>query len=392
MQASQNIVMPKLGLTMTEGLLSEWKVKPGDRIAAGDVICVVETEKIANEVEAPSAGEMIEILVPTGTTVPVGTAIARWTGAGTMALEGEAPAKAPAAELSERPAAPPASQKALGRIIATPLARRLSRQSSIDLAGISGSGPRGRIKAADVIAATNRGGGRALPPEANFEQADSVKLAVARRLTGAKRDIPHFYVATEAEVSSLLSLREQMNSGIEARISLTHIVICAVARALGDSPEVNRVWRETGFSNIATVDVGVAVQTDRGLMAPVLRNAGSMDLDEVTRASTALIGRSRSGQLTLDDLSGGSLTVSNVGMHDVTYLTPIVNPGQTAIIGVGSVRELFRPGVHGEPSLKRELGLVMAADHRVLDGVSAAKYLNRVVHYLENPALLLRKP
>jgi pyruvate dehydrogenase E2 component (dihydrolipoamide acetyltransferase) len=127
-------------------------------------------------------------------------------------------------------------------------------------------------------------------------------------------------------------------------------------------------------------------------MAPVLRNAGSMDLDEVTRASTALIGRSRSGQLTLDDLSGGSLTVSNVGMHDVTYLTPIVNPGQTAIIGVGSVRELFRPGVHGEPSLKRELGLVMAADHRVLDGVSAAKYLNRVVHYLENPALLLRKP
>ena len=392
MQASQNIVMPKLGLTMTEGLLAEWKVKPGDRIEAGQIICVVETEKIANEIEAPTAGEMIEILVPSGSTVAVGAVIARWTGAGTIAAESEDSAELPAAASSEAPAEPPAKPKAVGRVIATPLARRLGRQASIDLASISGSGPRGRIKAADVIAATSRACGQVVQPGTSFEQADSVKLAVARRLTGAKRDIPHFYVATEAEVTSLLSLREQLNSVTDVRISLTHIVICAVARALADSPEVNRVWRETGFSKLATVDIGIAVQTDRGLMAPVLRNAGSMGLDEVTSASTALIERSRSGQLTLDDLSGGALTVSNVGMHNVTYLTPIVNPGQTAIIGVGSVRELFRPGAHGEPSLKRELGLVMAADHRVLDGVSAAKYLNRVLHYLQNPALLLRKP
>jgi len=392
MQASQNIVMPKLGLTMTEGLLAEWKVKPGDRIEAGQIICVIETEKIANEIEAPTAGEMIEILVPPGSTVAVGVAIARWTGAGTIAVQSEDSAEVPAAASSEAPAVLLAKPKVVGRVIATPLARRLSRQASIDLASISGSGPRGRIKAADVITATNRACGQVVQPGTSFEQADSVKLAVARRLTGAKRDIPHFYVATEAEVTSLLSLREQLNSGTDVRISLTHIVICAVARALADCPEVNRVWRETGFSKLATVDIGIAVQTDRGLMAPVLRNAGRMGLDEVTSASTALIERSRSGQLTLDDLSGGALTVSNVGMHNVTYLTPIVNPGQTAIIGVGSVRELFRPGAHGEPSLKRELGLVMAADHRVLDGVSAAKYLNRVLHYLQNPALLLRKP
>jgi len=392
MQASQNIVMPKLGLTMIEGLLAEWKVKAGDWIEAGQIICVVETEKIANEIEAPATGKMIEILVPSGTTVPVGAAIATWTAAGTMAAESEIAAEVPADELSEVAMAPRIEPKAAGRFIATPLARRLGRQAGIDLATISGSGPRGRIKAADVISATNRTCGQVAEPGASFEQADSVKLAVARRLTGAKRDIPHFYVAMDAEVSPLLSLREQLNSASDVRISLTHIVICAAARALADSPEVNRIWHETGFTKLATVDVGIAVQTDRGLMAPVLKNAGSMSLDEVTSASTALIGRSRSGQLALDDLSGGSLTVSNVGMYNVTYLTPIVNPGQTAIIGVGSVRELFRPGAHGEPTLKRELGLVMAADHRVLDGVSAARYLNRVLHYLQNPALLLRKP
>jgi pyruvate dehydrogenase E2 component (dihydrolipoamide acetyltransferase) len=152
------------------------------------------------------------------------------------------------------------------------------------------------------------------------------------------------------------------------------------------------VWRDSGFLNFGSIDVGIAVQTDRGLMAPVLRHADRMDLDEISESSSALIERGRTGRLTLDDLDGGALTVSNVGMHNVTYLTPIVNPGQTAILGVGSVRDTFRPGARGEPVLKRELGLVLAADHRVSDGVEAAKFLNRIVHHIENPVALMRKP
>jgi pyruvate dehydrogenase E2 component (dihydrolipoamide acetyltransferase) len=390
MKPGQNILMPKLGLTMTEGLLAEWKVKPGDRVAPGDIICVVETEKIANEVEAPTAGEMIELLVPAGTTVPVGTAIASWTGAGMAASDGES-APPPVAD-AEPSTDLPLSRNPGGRILSTPLARRLSRQSNVDLAVVAGSGPRGRIKAADVLAAISQSPRRVASANDGFSQADSVQLAIARRLSAAKRDIPHFYVATEADVAAALSQREQLNLGASRRITLTHVVVCAVARALTESPDVNRVWRDTGFAKFESIDVGIAVQTDRGLMAPVLRDAGRMDLDEIAGSSAALIERGRAGRLTLDDLAGGSVTVSNVGMHNVTYLTPIVNPGQTAILGVGSVRDTFRPGARGEPLLKRELGLVLAADHRVLDGVGAAKFLNRIVHYIENPAALMRKP
>jgi pyruvate dehydrogenase E2 component (dihydrolipoamide acetyltransferase) len=390
MKPGQNILMPKLGLTMTEGLLAEWKVKPGDRVAQGDIICVVETEKIANEVEAPTAGEMIELLVPAGTTVPVGTAIASWTGAGMAASDGES-APPPVAD-AEPSTVLPLSRNPGSRILSTPLARRLSRQSNVDLAVVAGSGPRGRIKAADVLAAISQRPRRVASANDGFSQADSVQLAIAERLSAAKRDIPHFYVATEADVAAALSLREQLNLGASRRLTLTHVVVCAVARALTECPDVNRVWRDTGFAKFESIDVGIAVQTDRGLMAPVLRDAGRMDLDEIAASSTALIERGRAGRLTLDDLAGGSVTVSNVGMHNVTYLTPIVNPGQTAILGVGSVRDTFRPGARGEALLKHELGLVLAADHRVLDGVGAAKFLNRIVHYIENPAALMRKP
>jgi pyruvate dehydrogenase E2 component (dihydrolipoamide acetyltransferase) len=388
MQSGQNLVMPKLGLTMTEGLLAEWKVKPGDRVVTGDIICVVETEKIANEVEAPCAGQMISLVVPEGTTVPVGTTIATWTGAEIVGSDRDLTPPTADAE----PAAGIYIPSPNERILSTPLARRLSRQSNVDLASVVGSGPGGRIKAADVRAALSRKPSDESLADGAFIPANGVQLAIAKRLSFAKRDIPHFYVATEADVAAALSLREQLNSGMSRRVTLTHVVVCAVARALSESPNVNRVWRDSGFLNFGSIDVGIAVQTDRGLMAPVLRHADRMDLDEISESSSALIERGRTGRLTLDDLDGGALTVSNVGMHNVTYLTPIVNPGQTAILGVGSVRDTFRPGARGEPVLKRELGLVLAADHRVSDGVEAAKFLNRIVHHIENPVALMRKP
>lgn len=383
--------MPKLGLTMTEGMLAEWRVKRGDRVSAGDVIFVVETDKIANEVEAPADGEIREIIVEAGTTVPVGTAIARWTGPG---IQAEAPApgaSTPATTQGPALEARNTSVSTSSRVVATPLARRLGRQFGIDLTTIAGSGPRGRIKAADVVAVKNHA---PLPssPLGAFERADSVHATIARRLTAAKQEIPHFYVAAEADVSTLLTMREQLNSGAGPKISVTHVIIAAAGRALVDLPDANRIWHDGGFLRIATPDVGVAVQTPRGLLAPVLRAAGGMALDDVASSAAALIERSREGGLKPDDLTGGGLTVSNVGMHDVTYLTPIVNPGQSAILGVGSIRKVFRPDANGAPILKREIGLVLAADHRVFDGVSAAAFLNRVVHYLEHPALLTRVP
>ena len=377
-----DILMPKLGLTMTEGLLAEWKVTPGMRVTAGQVLFVVETEKIATEIEAPGEGDILECVVPAGETVPVGTVVARWSG------EGAATPAVMAAEtaVADAPAVVQAPRSG-GRVVATPLARRLARERGVDLAALSGSGPRGRIKAADVPLAA------ATPPPAAPRPLDRTRATAAQRLTQAKRDIPHFYVGAGADLTRLLALREEWNAiPGAARISVTHAILGACGRALADDPALNRVWADEGWLTLDCTHVGLAIDTPRGLFAPVLRDAGIAVLDDVAQRAGALVERARSGSLTHDDMAPASITVSNVGMHGARFLVPIVNPGQSMILGVGATEPVFRPDANGAPVLKREVTLVLAADHRVLDGAAAAGFLNRIVKYLEKPLALLRAP
>lgn len=385
------ITMPKLGLTMTEGLLARWHVKPGDRVRAGDALFVVETDKIATDVEAAGEGEIVSIEVTEGSTAPVGAVVARWTGATTLA-DAAASAAAPLIGAA--------------RVIATPLARRLARRAGIDLASIRGSGPCGRIKARDVeIAAaslprseTMRDAGLiAMPAEVGRlspEQRRPAKLAehtLARRMTLSKETIPHFYVTADADVTRLLALRDELNAETgNVRLSLTHFALAALARALLQFPEVNRVWDTNDIVTFGGIDIGLAVSTERGLIAPVLRNVGSLSLDGIARACQELVARARHGRLTAADLTGGALTLSNVGMFGAAHLIPIINPGQAAILGVGTTRPVFRPDSNGQPSLRQELGLALSCDHRVLDGVSAARFLDAVTRFLQQPLLLLR--
>jgi pyruvate dehydrogenase E2 component (dihydrolipoamide acetyltransferase) len=380
MRARQEIVMPKLGLTMTEGRVAEWKVKPNQAVRRGDIMFVVETEKIANEIEAPQDGVIDEILVGEGDVVPVGAVLGRWTTEAAGTGNGKAPVNANATRTS--------------RIVATPLARRLAGAHSVDLRAVTGSGPHGRVKAGDVMAA--KVSAVSAPPGAaapgRRTAASRFEAAVAERLRIAKRDVPHFYVATEADVGALLSLRDELNSDDRPRISVTHVLLLAIVRAVADFPEANRVWRDGGFEHFATVDVGLAVDTPQGLFVPILRDLAEVPLDAVARRATEVVERARRGELSPDDVSGGVITLSNVGMHDITYLTPIISPGHAAIVGAGSVREVFRPDAEGRPALRRELGLVLAGDHRVLDGVRGAMLLNRIVAYLEKPLRLLRAP
>jgi pyruvate dehydrogenase E2 component (dihydrolipoamide acetyltransferase) len=397
MAALAEIVMPKLGLTMTEGLLAEWRVRPGASVAAGDVLFVVETEKIATDIEAPGPGEIRELLVEAGTTVPVGTPVARWTGIGAVVSEGakaEAPSPAAGTPLLAASAPTPA-----GRVVATPLARRLARRHSVTLASLRGSGPRGRIKAADVLAAaTAPEEGKPAAPAATAAPAgaavplDRVRLIAAQRLAQAKREIPHFYVGAVAELSRLQTLREEWNTlpGGVPRLSVTHAILAATGRALMEQPALNRVWEGAGWCQLNSPDVGVAVDTPRGLFAPVLRDAGRLPLDALTAAATALVARARDGRLSADELAGGAITVSNIGMHGARFLVPIVNLGQSMILGVGATEAVFRPDAGGNPALRQEVTLVLAADHRVLDGAAAATFLARIVALLERPLALLR--
>ena len=395
-----DLLMPKLGLTMSEGVLLEWKAAPGERVAKGQIIFVVETDKAATEIEAQADGVLEEQIVAEGETAAVGAIVGRLSSEGAAptgkAKSGLTP-DAPSPEVAAAPASPSARQPSTrrkGRIVATPLARRVARERGIDLSGLTGSGPHGRIKRIDVENAPKPAGSSPVlrdAAKATRVKPSPTQASMARRLAAVKQGVPHFYLSSEVEVSALLALREQVNADAERpRLTLNHFILAAVGRALCDLPKANRVWAEGEILTFAQSDVSMAVETDKGLFVPVVREAGTMSLDEVAAQARALVAKTRAGNLAAADMEGGAVAVSNAGMHDVTWLTPIINPGQSAIIGVGSVREVFRPDSAGAPELRREMGLVFSGDHRVHTGVEGLEFLNRVKAYLENPLRLLR--
>ena len=328
----QKFLMPKIGLTMTEGAVAEWSVQPGQQFEAGQIVVVIETDKVTNEIEALQAGTLTRILVEAGETVDVGVAIAEWQLAGAAAVA--APAAVPVATVA--PAIPAAAAGA-------PLRRA----------------------------------------------ASAAELSAARRLTEAKQTIPHFYLASELEVSALSRQRTAWNQDHpEDRISVTHLLVAAIARALTSDPALNTTWDDGSFVQWPTVDIGIAVDTPQGLMVPVLRDAGAKSLVAIAHAVTDLASRARAGRLVADDVGGATIALSNAGMYDVTLMASIIPPGHAAILGVGSERALFRPDASGQPELRREINLVLSCDHRVLDGVTGLRLLNAVRALLAAPAAL----
>jgi pyruvate dehydrogenase E2 component (dihydrolipoamide acetyltransferase) len=270
-----SIVMPKLGLTMTEGILASWSVAPGDEVRAGDVMFVVETDKIATEITARAAGRIDAIKVAEGETVPVGAVVATWTGPSDDQPDDDTSTEDVADTTGKevdpaaaRPTPQPAPTSA-SRIVSTPYARRLARSNGLDLHGVTGSGPGGRVKAADLQIPARRA-------------LSNVEKIVARRLTAAKRDIPHFYVMAEADVTALTELRTVLNNDErDIKISFNHLMLLATGRALQENAVFNVVWDNEEIVTLPGSDVGFAVDTPKGLFAPVLRKVGRKRLDEL---------------------------------------------------------------------------------------------------------------
>ena len=320
MPEEPELKMPKLGLTMTEGTVTEWLVDPGESFQAGDVLVIIETDKIANEIEAPAAGTLSEVLAQPGETVDVGVAIARWRPA-------------------ERTAADPAPAP---------------------------------VAVAGTAAADRR------RPATQFE------ASLARRMTRAKAEVPHFYLVTQCDAGPLLTALGRFESVAELpRITVTHVLLHAVAQALVQQPESNCVWDDGEIVEFTRVDVGVAVNAPGGLVVPVVRDAGAAGLAELARQTDELVRRARDGALAADDAGGGALTVSNAGMYDVTAMYPIITPGQSAILGAGSIRSRFRPDESDRPVPRREITLALSLDHRVHDGARGIALLNAVRNRLE---------
>ncbi len=424
----QDIVMPKLGLTMGEGMLAQWIVSEGTTYKKGDPLFEAVTDKITLTVEAQGAGRIVEIVVREGETVPVGAVIARAEveadAAGGAADGGERPASSgdagtqPEGEAGEQATCPrgssrvgpsepgPAQSSAGGEAIvrASPAAKRLAREHNMDLARIPGTGPGGRVVEGDVQAFLDRmlgtaadiiahatGARAAREPGPGLEGTCVPYTAIARtaaeRTATSFRTAPHFYISMDVDAGALVLLREtlvhDLAGGEVSRPSINDILVKVVAGALAEHRHVNASAADDGVIVYQEINIGVAVATDQGLVVPVVHDADRKTIHEIAREAKELAARAREGRLGPEDVSGGTFTISNLGMFGVDEFFAIINPPQAAILGVGAVRE--HPLVKdGAIIAGRVMRLSLSADHRVLDGASAARFLRRVREIIES--------
>lgn len=422
--------MPSLSPTMNQGSILAWRKKEGEEVVAGDIIAEVETDKATIEWEAQDDGFIAKLLVPEGSTgVEVGTpvlviadsadavpAFASFTaadagGAGGAPAAAQEPAapeqKAPAAPQpaapKQRPAAAPAAPG--GRVIASPYAWKLAAEAGVSLAGVGGSGPGGRIVAADVqqliasggaAPAAMAGGPGAVPAYAYADYTDipntQIRKVTARRLLESKQQIPHYYLTITARVDALQQFRQQLNDTLAAssggKLSLNDFVIKASALALRKVPEVNASWYPDFIRQYHTVDCSVAVQTPVGLMVPIVKNADGKGLAAIAAEVKELAGRAKEGKLKPEEFTGGTFTISNLGMFGISQFAAIVNPPQACILAVGTTERRVVPKAGGFEEATF-LNCTLSCDHRVVDGAVGAQWLQAFKGYLENPATML---
>ncbi len=411
----KEILMPSLSAGMEEGTLARWLKAEGDAVAAGEIIAEIETDKATMEMEAAEAGILGRLLVPAGTNgVPVNTPIAILLQPGESLAE--APTPAPIATPVEAPApADPKPAKAVSpqaagdlplRHLASPLARRLAAESAIDLAALTGSGPRGRIVRIDVeraraaaSAASPAPAAEPRPspaPEAPAQRGtrlphSAMRRVIARRLLESKQTVPHFYLSVECEIDRLLALRADLNAvaADDYKLSVNDLVIKAAAKALRIVPEANAMWTEDAILRFDDVDVAVAVATDGGLITPVLRRADEKSLGTLSNEIKELAGRARANKLKPEEYQGGGFTVSNLGMYGVVSFAAIINPPQSCILAIGAGKR--RAVVREDDTIVAAtvMNCTLSVDHRSVDGAIGARYLSAFKDLIEQPLRLL---
>jgi len=397
------IIMPKFGMTQTEATVVRWLAADGQTVQAGDPLLEVETDKVNMEVEAPASGVLRGIGVQEGHVVPVTQVIGYIVQPGeSLPPRAEASAAAPAAAQIAAPVAAPIAggrfavddgPVAPGKVRATPAARRAARESGVELSRIQGSGPQGRIQAADVAAALTSGLAAA-PDHTKTIPLQGMRRTIARRMTESYQSTPHITLTVEVDMTAAEALRAQVNALADRngapRATVTAILVKVCAWALWRHPLVNASLHGDSIVLHEQANIGVAVALDEGLIVPVVHDAQRHGVAEIARRLDDLSQRARRGALTPDDVSGGTFTISNLGMLGVTRFTAIINPPEAAILAVGRIA---RRAVVDERDdtirVRPMLDMTLSADHRVLDGATAARFLADVSAALERPGLLL---
>ena len=425
------IEMPKLSDTMTQGTLLRWCKKVGDKVAAGDVLAEVETDKATMEMEAFDDGTLAAIYVNDGEKANVGQKIGllaedgeseadlkeskpkpdtrKATGA-TSAPNRREPAKAAAAEAPE-PVAAPAPTGDGRRVKASPLARKVAAARGIDLSRITGSGPGGRVVRNDVLASQPSATAQAMPaaavavaapvavpaipagPDDTRVALSGMRRVIAERLLQSKTTVPHFYLNIEVDAAPLMKLRSQINAAAEAsgsgKITVNDLVLKAVVAALVQTPKVNAAWAGDAIIEYKAINLAVAVAVEDGLVTPVIRNAQALSLRDISAAVKDLATRARSKKLKPEEYQNGTFTVSNLGSYGIESFSAIINPPQAAILSVGAVVKKPVVDAAGAIVAGQRMAIGLSCDHRVVDGAIGADYLKALRERIENPTLLL---
>ena len=360
------IVMPKLSLTMKEGTVGKWYKKEGEAVEKGEPIVEVISEKATYDLEAPTSGILGKILVKEGVDASVNAVLAVITSPDEAFSEIEILAEVPQAV-----------EEAEERVLASPSAKRLAREYGIDLSFVKGSGPEGRIVEEDVRRFMEEARG-ILPKIKEIIPLTGFKKTSAERVSASFRTAPHSTIMMEVDVSKAGGLHEKL------QVSYTTILVEAVAKALLEQPIINSTLDGNQIKIFEDVNVGLAVATEYGLVVPVVHNADKKSLKEIDTAIKELTEKARQGKLAKEELTGGTFTVTNLGMYGVEFFTPIINPPEAAILGVGKIVE--KPVVvDGKVEVKPLMTLSLSYDHRIVDGAPAAKFLQKIKHYMESP-------
>jgi pyruvate dehydrogenase E2 component (dihydrolipoamide acetyltransferase) len=433
-----NITMPQMGFDMTEGTIASWLKKEGEAVSKGEAIAEVETDKTTIQIEAFASGVLAKIVVGPGQKTPVGEVIGIIAAPGeniTAASPAPAASMAPAAAAAPTPAAPAASAAVVvastaqgtGRIMATPIAKRIAQENNIDLRGIVGSGPDGRIVKADVEAFMASGAPKAVPapvvpvvvqphaagapapvaaaapstpvaaapvlapvqpPQtAGRKPLSKMRQTIAQRMGTAKSSVPHYYVSMQAEMDAALALRAQINESLKAdgvKVSVNDMVVKAVASALRRFPNFNATFAGDAIELREQINIGIAVAMDDGLIVITMRDADKKSLRQIGAEVPAIASRVREGKAQPGDMGGQTFTTSNLGMYGVDEVIPIINMPDSGILGIGAA--IQQPVVRdGQIVVRSMMKLTLAGDHRVTDGAAGAQFLAEIKRLLENP-------
>ena len=426
---SVNILMPALSPTMEEGTLAKWLVKEGDKIQSGDLIAEIETDKATMEFEAVDEGIIGKLLVSEGSEgVKVNSPIAVILDDGEELKVNETADLVVDTEhtkleitkeevVENKEPSMNVIQNSNTRIFATPLARRLAREKGVDLGNISGSGPHGRIVKTDILDVnvssvdTNQVSLKNPVLKTNVQKADgssitnlyadrefkeiplnNMRKTVASRLTEAKQNVPHFYLRKEAKIDELLQVRARLNAHLAEKnnkLSINDFIIKSCALALQSVPTANAIWAEDKILQLKPSDIAVAVSVEDGLFTPIIRDADTKSLSNISKEMKDLAGKARSKKLMPSEYQGGSFSISNLGMFGVDNFDAVINPPHGAILAVG--RGLQKPIVNEDEtiSVANLMSLTLSVDHRVIDGALGAKLLQSITKYLEDPVLML---